>query len=160
MYYYDEINEAYQDCVISKNGKLRETTDLEKMLIEWSWKRMSQKGPFESIRYADFEYEPYQEKWFDEAEKEFAKYFRATHHRHTELEKKIASAIGLSVGTAQNALKKRKAVRNSDTGEVFRSMAEACRAYGIDKSNFSKSIKMHWRIGGYHWEYVNEEDAA
>lgn len=101
MYYYDAENEAYQDCVISKGGRLRETTGLEKMIIRWSWKRMPEESPFKNIRYAEFEYEPYQEKWFTEAEREFAKYFRTTHHRHTKLEKKIASAIGLSVDIDQ-----------------------------------------------------------
>lgn len=151
MYLYDEVHDAYIDCVIGNDGKLRETTKLEQMLINWSWMHINKKGAFENIRYAQFEYEPYMEKWFEDARSEFAEYYRKTHHRHTDFEKQIAAAIGIR--------EKRKHVRNTDTGEVFPSMTEACRAYGIDKRDFSKSIRNHWRIGGCHWEYVEEDDS-
>lgn len=151
MYYYNADYEAYQDAVIGSDGQLRETTDLEKMLIYWIGRMSNPSGACAKIGYAQFEYEPYREEWFEMAAGEFAEHFHSTHHRHTDLENRIAKEIRIQQG------KRRKKVRNTDTGEVFESMTEACRTYHIDKSNFSKAIRKHWRIGGHYWEYVEHD---
>lgn len=48
-----------------------------------------------------------------------------------------------------------KRIKNVETGEIFESITSACFKYNMDKRNISKSIKNHWKCGGYHWEYVD-----
>lgn len=66
MYINDEV---YQDCVIS-NGRIRETTEVEKMLVQWCFGKNINEG-VSNIGYATFEMEPYQEEWFKDAKSAF-----------------------------------------------------------------------------------------
>lgn len=66
MYIGDGI---YRDCVIS-NGRIRETTEIEKMLVEWCFGKNINEG-VSNIGYATFEMELYQEKWFEDAKTAF-----------------------------------------------------------------------------------------
>ena len=49
-----------------------------------------------------------------------------------------------------------KRIINLDTGEVFESMTEAARKYGINNKIISKCcLGQQKTAGGYHWEYVD-----
>lgn len=48
---------------------------------------------------------------------------------------------------------KAKRIRNVETGEIFYTMIEAAKKYGINKANLSKACKKGSRSGGFHWEY-------
>lgn len=150
MYYYNPEHEAYQDAVIGKDGILRETTDLEKLIVKWCFNHPTAGKCAAEIGCAEFEYEPYHEEWFDGAIKEFSARIKEKRYRYTRLEREIATRTGIRRGSLK------KKVRNTDTGEVFESMTDACRAYRMDKKNLGKAIKKHWRAGGHYWEFVEE----
>ena len=48
-------------------------------------------------------------------------------------------------------------VRNMETGEVFRSLAQAGKTINKGSESISRAIKRKGKSGGYHWEYVLEK---
>lgn len=48
-------------------------------------------------------------------------------------------------------------VRNIETGEVFRSLAQAGKTINKGSESISRAIKRKGKSGGYHWEYVLEK---
>lgn len=49
----------------------------------------------------------------------------------------------------------KRAVRNKNTGEVFRSITDAAAKYGKPRSNLSFAVKHKTRFQGYYWEYID-----
>lgn len=152
----------YADCVIS-NGKLRNITEEEKLLVDWCGQYAESNNKcISNINYATFEMEPYEEEWFDDVREEFKDYILYK-NRPNKRDIKLLYILNFQKEWAEaysKRLEKRipqtKKVKNLDTGEVFSSMTSACKKYNIDKSNFAKSIKNKWKIGGYHWEYLDK----
>lgn len=48
-----------------------------------------------------------------------------------------------------------KPVRCIETGDEFQTVTSAADAYGLQHSNISRSAKIGYKCGGYHWEYID-----
>ena len=50
-------------------------------------------------------------------------------------------------------------IRCVETGEIFRSQYDACVKYNLDAGSINRVVKgTQHTTGGYHWEYVNDEN--
>ena len=47
-----------------------------------------------------------------------------------------------------------RAIRNIDTKEIFDTVKQASKRYGVSHGAIIYAIKNNWKCAGYHWEYV------
>ena len=51
-----------------------------------------------------------------------------------------------------------KRIQNITTGEIFNSIKEAKEKYGLARMNLKRAIRNGWKICGYEWRYVDEQE--